>query len=156
MTCSTSKVEACRELGVDLAIDYTTDDFVELVGEVTGGRGVDVILDVIGGDYINRNLRAVTTEGTIVQVGLMGGGATPVDLGLLLSKRVHDDRHRAPGASDRGEDRRHPALRRRGAPAVRRGQLTPVIDSRFPLEQIAAAHQRMASNANVGKILIEL
>ena len=88
VTCSTSKVAACLELGADAAIDYTTADFVEEVRAVTGGLGPDVILDVVGGDYIDRNLQAVAVKGRIVQVGLMAGGATSVNLGPLLPKRV--------------------------------------------------------------------
>jgi putative PIG3 family NAD(P)H quinone oxidoreductase len=82
VTCSTSKVAACLELGADAAIDYTTSDFVEEARAVTGGLGPDVVLDVVGGDYIERNLQAVAVKGRIVQVGLMAGGGTSVNFGL--------------------------------------------------------------------------
>jgi putative PIG3 family NAD(P)H quinone oxidoreductase len=156
VTCSTSKVAACLELGADAAIDYTTADFVEEIRAVTGGLGSDVILDVVGGDYIDRNLQAVAVKGRIVQVGLMAGGATSVNFGLLLPKRVSliGTVLRARPIEDKL------ALTRRFAaevlPLFDSGNLRPVIDSRYPLDQIADAHRLMESNANVGKILVDI
>ncbi len=88
VTASTGKVEACRSLGADLVVDYTQDDFVEAVNEFTDGHGVDVVLDVIGGDYVNRNIACTRVTGTIIQVGVMGSGRADVDVGLLLRKRA--------------------------------------------------------------------
>src|SRR3954471_11230138 len=76
VTCSAGKVDACRALGADVAIDYGSDDFVAVTRDATGGRGVDVVLDVIGGDYVDRNLQSIASQGRIIQVGLMGGGST--------------------------------------------------------------------------------
>jgi putative PIG3 family NAD(P)H quinone oxidoreductase len=156
VTCSTSKVAACRELGADAAIDYTTADFVEEARAVTGGLGPDVILDVVGGDYIDRNLQAVAVKGRIVQVGLMAGGATSVNLGPLLPKRVS-----LIGTVLRARPIEEKiALTRRFAaevlPLFDGGRLRPVIDSRYRLGQIADAHRHMESNANVGKILVDI
>ena len=154
VTTSTGKVAACLELGADAAIDYTTTDFVEEVRAATGGQGPDVILDVIGGDYLDRNLQAVAVKGRIVQVGLMGGGATSVNIGALLPKRVN-----LIGTVLRARPIEEKiALTRRFAaevlPLFDGGALRPVIDSRYPLDQIADAHRHMESNANVGKILL--
>ena len=156
VTCSTSKVAACLELGADAAIYYTTADFVEEARAVTGGLGPDVILDVVGGDYIDRNLQAVAVKGRIVQVGLMAGGATSINLGPLLPKRVS-----LIGTVLRARPIEEKiALTRRFAaevlPLFDGGALQPVIDSRYGLEQIADAHRHMESNANVGKILVDI
>jgi putative PIG3 family NAD(P)H quinone oxidoreductase len=156
VTCSTSKVAACLELGADAAIDYTSADFVEEARAVTGGLGPDVILDVVGGDYIDRDLQTVAVKGRIVQVGLMAGGATSVNLGPLLPKRVS-----LIGTVLRARPIEEKiALTRRFAaevlPLFDSGGLRPVIDSRYGLEQIADAHRYMESNANVGKILVDI
>lgn len=156
VTCSAGKVEACRSLGADEVVDYGSRDFVEVVAAITDGAGVDVILDVIGGEYTDRNLRAVARTGRIVQVGLMGGGRTPVDLGLLLSKRVA-----LIGTVLRARPLEEKiAVTRQFAaevlPLFDRGALRPVIDSRYQLDRIAEAHAHMAANANVGKIVIDV
>lgn len=156
VTCSAGKVAACREFGADLVIDYGTQDFVAETAAVTAERGVDVILDVIGGDYVERNLRAVAAQGRIIQVGLMGGGATPVNLGLILTKRVA-----LIGTVLRARPLEEKvALTQRFIremlPLFATGALRPIIDSRFPLDRIADAHRYMATNANTGKIVIDV
>jgi putative PIG3 family NAD(P)H quinone oxidoreductase len=155
VTCSAGKIDACRELGADLVLERSPADWAaELRSAVPGG--VDVILDVIGGDEADRNLASIRPRGTIVQVGLMGGGRTPVNLGLLLVKRV----------TWIGTTLRARPIEEKIAicqrfiaevlPLVERGALRPVIDSRYPLDAIADAHRHMEANANVGKILIDV
>jgi NADPH:quinone reductase-like Zn-dependent oxidoreductase len=156
VTCSTGKVERCLELGADAAIDYTNADFVEEIRALTRGQGPDVILDVVGGDYIDRNLQAIAVKGRIMQVGLMAGGATQVNVGLLLPKRS-----RLIGTVLRARPLEEKiALTRRFAaevlPLFDSGALHPVVDSRYPLSEIAEAHRAMERNANVGKILIDV
>jgi putative PIG3 family NAD(P)H quinone oxidoreductase len=156
VTTSPTKVAACLELGADAAIDYTTVDFVEEARAVTGGQGPDVILDVVGGDYVDRNLQAVAVKGRIVQVGVMAGGATSVNIGLMLPKRIS-----LTGTVLRARPIEEKiALTRRFAaevlPLFEGGALRPVIDSRFPMDRIADAHRLMESNANVGKILVDI
>lgn len=156
VTASTGKVEACRDLGADLVIDYTSDDFVAAVNEFTEGRGADVILDVIGGDYLARNLACVARQGTIIQVGIMGGGATEIDLGLILRNRL-----RLIGTVLRARPLAEKiAISQQFAseilPLFDHGELRPVIDTRFALDDIAAAHAHMEANANVGKILVDV
>lgn len=156
VTCSAGKVAACRELGADVVVDYSEDDFVDAVADATGGRGVDVVLDVIGGDYVARNLRATRIGGTIVQVGVMGGGEATVPVGALLTRRVH-----WVGTVLRGRPIEEKiAVTRRCehdlVPLYAAGVLRPVIDSRFPLELVADAHRHVAANANVGKVLLTL
>jgi putative PIG3 family NAD(P)H quinone oxidoreductase len=155
VTCSARKAEACRSLGADLVLERSPADWLAEL-ERTVPDGVDVVLDVIGGDEANRNLRAVRREGTIVQVGLMGGGQTPVNLGLLLTKRI----------TWIGTTLRARPLEQKIAvcqrfvaevlPLFDSGALRPVIDSRFPLERIADAHRHMEADANVGKIVIDV
>ncbi len=156
VTASAGKIDRCLELGADLAVDYATDDFVVAAQTFTNGRGVDVVLDVIGGDYINRNIEALMVGGRIIQVGVMGGGLTSVNVGALLPKRAA-----LIGTVLRARPIEEKiAITRRFAreilPLFDAGELGPVIDSRYPLDQIAAAHTYMESNANVGKILIDV
>lgn len=156
VTCSEGKVAACEELGADVVIDYGSEDFVQRVREATGGGGVDVVLDVIGGDYVARNIRSCAVGGRIVQVGVMGGGKAMVPVGELLPRRVslHGTVLRARPLEEKI------AITRRCAhdllPAFESGQLAPVIDRRLSLWDVAEAHAYVASNANVGKVLLEV
>lgn len=155
VTCSAGKIDACRELGADVVLERSPADWAsELKSAVPGG--VDVVLDVVGGEEANRNLASITSQGTIVQVGLMGGAKTDVNIGLLLVKR----------ATWIGTTLRSRPIEQKAAicrrfvaemiPLIEAGDLRPVIDSRFPLDRIADAHRHMEANANVGKILIDL
>ena len=156
VTASTAKVAACEALGADLAIDYTTTDFVEAVLELTDRIGADVILDVIGADYLAKNIACVKTKGTIIQVGIMGSGSPDLNLGHLLMRRV-----RLVGTVLRMRPLEEKiAITQRFAaeilPLFDRGSCKPVIDSRFALADIVDAHRHMEANANVGKILIDV
>jgi putative PIG3 family NAD(P)H quinone oxidoreductase len=156
VTASAGKLAACRDLGADVAVDYRTEDFVAAARDATGGHGVDVVLDVVGGDYLERNVDAVRVGGRIVQVGVMGGGSASFALGKLLPKRAS-----LVGTVLRARPLEEKiALSRRFAreivPWFGDGTLRPVIDSRYPLDQVAEAHRRMESNANVGKIVLDV
>ena len=156
VTASTSKVARCRELGADLAVDYTADDFVGEVLEFTRGAGVDVVLDVIGGDYVNRNIDCLAVNGRIIQVGIMGGGNPQVSVGDLLRKRAQliGTTLRARAIEEKI------AITQRFAkemlPLFDRGDLHVVIDSRYAFDDVAAAHAHMASNSNIGKIVLDV
>ncbi|MDA0370197.1 MAG: NAD(P)H-quinone oxidoreductase [Actinomycetota bacterium] len=155
VTCSAGKADACRALGADLVIERSPHDWAsDLVAAVPSG--VDVILDVVGGDEIDRNLRVVATKGTIVQVGLMGGASTTVNVGAIMAKRVHwigTTLRARPIEEKVGVTQRFVAEM---LPLFEDGRLRPVIDSRFAFDDIARAHEYMASNANTGKILIDI
>jgi NADPH:quinone reductase-like Zn-dependent oxidoreductase len=156
VTASAGKLEACRDLGADLAVDHRSDDFVDAARELTAGAGVDVVLDVIGGDYLARNLDALRVGGRIVQVGVMGGGSATFPLGAMLAKRAT-----LVGTVLRGrpiEEKIALAQRfeREVLPFFTTGACRPVIDSRFDLADVEAAHHRMESNANVGKIVLDV
>ncbi|MFP3905585.1 MAG: NAD(P)H-quinone oxidoreductase [Acidimicrobiales bacterium] len=156
VTASTGKLDACRQLGADRAVDYTADDFVEAAKDLTGGRGVDVVLDVIGGEYLARNLDALTVGGRIIQVGVMGDASATFPLGALLPKRaslIGTVLRSRPVEEKISVTQR---FAREMLPLFESRALAPVIDSRFRLEQIADAHRHMESNANVGKIVVEL
>ena len=155
-TCSTAKVDAVTALGADVVVDYTSQDFVETVKQATDGKGVDVILDVIGGEYLDRNVACIAVRGRIVQVGVMGGGNTPFNLGALMPKR----------ASLTGTVLRARPLEEKIAlsqrfsseitPLFESGLLRPVIDRRYPFTAIAEAHAFMGANGNIGKIVIDI
>ena len=155
VTCSAGKAQVCRDLGADLVIERSPHDWLaEAQAAVPGG--FDTILDVIGGDEVDRNLIAVAVGGTIVQVGLMGGGRTSVNVGLLLAKRAHwiGTTLRTRPLEEKA------ALTRRFAaemlPLFESGALRPVIDRRMTIDQIADAHRVMESNANAGKIVVAI
>jgi putative PIG3 family NAD(P)H quinone oxidoreductase len=155
VTCSAGKIDACRSLGADLVLERSPADWLGALGSAVPD-GVDVVLDVVGGDEVDRNLAAVRREGTVVQVGLMGGGRTPVNLGLLLTRRV----------TWIGTTLRARPLEQKIAvcqrfiaevlPLFDTGALRPVIDSRYRLEDVADAHRHMEANANIGKIILDI
>ncbi len=156
VTCSAGKVEACSGLGADLVIDYGSQDFVAETKAATGGDGVDVVLDVIGGDYVARNIRASAVGGRIVQVGVMGGGKAEIPVGELLPKRVS-----LIGTVLRSRPIEEKiAVTQRCAhdllPLFERGDLAPVVDRSMSLWDVAEAHEIVASNATIGKLLLEV
>jgi len=156
VTASAGKHAVCHELGADVVIDYSAEDFADRVLEATGGVGVDVVLDVIGGEYLPQNVRSVRTGGRIIQVGVMAGGPVPFDVGSLLMKRAT-----VTGTTLRARpiEEKIAITQEFGAqmlPRVDDGALLPVIDSRFPLDRVAEAHERMGANANAGKIVLDI
>ena len=155
-TASAAKLARCRELGADLAVDYHSEDFVEAIRDLTAGRGADVVVDIVGGDYLARNLAALAVRGSIVQVGLLGAGEATVPLQRLMSKRA-----RLVGTVLRSRPLEEKiALSRRFEaeilPLFESGRLRPVIDRRYGMEEVAEAHTYMQSNANFGKILLDV
>ncbi|MEM7338541.1 MAG: NAD(P)H-quinone oxidoreductase [Actinomycetota bacterium] len=156
VTASAGKLDRCRALGADVAVDYASDSFADAVAEATGGVGVDVVLDVIGGEYTIDNIRSLRVGGRILQVGVMGQQKVELPLGMLLPKRASliGTVLRARPLEEKA------ALTQRVAreliPRFDDGSLTPVIDSRYTLDDIAEAHRYMESNASVGKILLDV
>ncbi|MBK9178519.1 MAG: NAD(P)H-quinone oxidoreductase [Acidimicrobiales bacterium] len=155
VTASAGKLEACRRLGADLAVERSPADWLGAVLDAFPG-GVDVVLDVVGGDELQRNVAALAVQGRIVQVGVMGGGQATFSLGTLLPKRatITGTVLRARPIEEKIAVTRRFA--REVLPLFAAGRLRPVIDSRFPLDEVAAAHERMEANANVGKILLDV
>lgn len=155
VTCSAGKAEACRALGADLVLERSPHDWLA-DARAAVPQGFDTVLDVIGGDEVDRNLQAVALRGTIVQVGLMGGGSTQVNVGLLLAKRstwVGTTLRTRPIEEKVAVTRRFAAEM---LPLFDSGALRPVIDSTFPFDRIADAHRHMEANANTGKIVVTI
>ena len=152
---SAEKCAACETLGAAKAINYREQDFVEVVKAETGGRGVDVILDMVGGDYIQRNMSAAAIWGRIVNISYQGGMQASVNFAPMLMKRLSllATTLRARTNEEKGAIR--DALLREVWPLIGAGKIRPVVDSVLPLADAQAAHARMASSAHIGKILLE-
>jgi len=152
---SDEKCQACVALGAEHAINYRTTDFVAAVQAHTNGRGVDLILDIMGGSYVPRNLAALAIDGRLVQIGIMEGEPkATVDLWRIMARRltVTGSTLRARSVEEKG--RIADALRREVWPLVEAGRAKPIIAARFPLAEAAAAHRLMESNVHIGKIVL--
>jgi NADPH2:quinone reductase len=151
---SPEKCEVCRKLGADPAINYKSEDFVAVTKAATGGHGADVILDMVGGDYIARNYEAAAVEGRVVQIAFQGSPKATVDFRRIMLKRLHHTGStlRARSVVDKGAIAH--AVEEHVLPLIAAGRVKPVIDSTFPLAQAAAAHARMESSVHIGKIVL--
>jgi NADPH2:quinone reductase len=151
---SAEKCDAARKLGADLAINYKSEDFVAATKAGTSGKGADVILDMIGGDYIMRNYEAAGVEGRIVQIAFQGSPRANVDFTRLMLKRLHHTGStlRSRSVEDKAAIAR--AIEAKVLPLLAAGRVKPVIDSTFAFAQAAAAHARMESSAHIGKIVL--
>jgi NADPH2:quinone reductase len=151
---SVDKCDACRKLGADLAINYRSEDFVAAVKAATGGKGADVILDMVGGDYIERNYEAAAVEGRIVQIAFQGSPKATVDFRRIMLKRLHHTGStlRSRSVADKGAIAR--AVEDKVLPLFAAGKVKPVIYKTFPLKEAAAAHALMESSAHIGKIVL--
>ncbi|MCA9965405.1 MAG: NAD(P)H-quinone oxidoreductase [Anaerolineales bacterium] len=150
------KLQACRELGATLAVNYKTADFLPAVLAATNNRGVDVILDPVGAGYLMKNLRALAINGRLVSIGLLSGGQTEINLGLLLGKRL-----RLIGSTLRNRPLAEKVAIRNGFeqrfwPFFASGQLQPIIDTTFPITEAQAAHEYVAADKNIGKVVLLL
>jgi NADPH2:quinone reductase len=150
------KCEACRKLGAEVAINYKTEDFVEATKKATGGRGADLVLDIIGGDYIERNYEAAAVEGRILQIAFQSSPRATVDFRRLMLKRLTHTGStlRARAVADKAAIAR--AIEAKVLPLIATGRVKPVIDSTFALREAAAAHARMDSSQHIGKIVLTL
>jgi NADPH:quinone reductase len=153
---SAEKCQACLDLGADRAVNYKTEDFVATAKEATGGKGVDVILDMVGGDYTDKNIVMAAEDGRIVQIATLGGIEAKVNLARLMMKRLT-----LTGSTLRPRTREVKAgfaraLEERVWPLLATGKVKLVIDSTFPLAEAAAAHRRLETSQHVGKIVLTL
>ena len=151
---SVERIRACRELGADDGVVYGADDWFKAVLELTGGRGVDVVLDIVGGPYLRQNLSCLATEGRLVVIGLMGGAKAELNMGVLLSKRIA-----VMGSTLRARttEEKAPLMRRLVRdvwPGFADGSLRPVIDRVLPLSAVAQAHAALEQGGVVGKIVL--
>ncbi len=153
---SDEKCAAAKRLGADVAVNYKTADFVEAVNEATRGHGADVILDMVGGDYLARNLDAVAEEGRIVQISTLAGPKTSIDLRRVMMKRatLTGSTLRNRPVAFKAEIAK--ALRESVWPIVKEGRYKPVIDRLFPLEEVVEAHRRIDGGEHIGKIILTM
>jgi putative PIG3 family NAD(P)H quinone oxidoreductase len=151
---SAEKLAKAAELGLDVGINYREEDFAQVVRERTEGAGVNVVLDMVGGPYWERNLASLAVKGRMVLVGLMGGDKVEASLGLLMPKRlrVHGTALR-PRPLEEKIALTH-QFKRHVLPLIADGRIRPVVDRAFPLEKVSEAHEYMESNANFGKIIL--
>jgi NADPH2:quinone reductase len=149
-----AKCKACEDLGAARAINYREDDFVEITRQATNGAGVDVILDMVGGEYIERNFRAAARQGRIVNIAFQKGIKAEVNFAPMMMKRLSfmATTLRARTNAEKGAIR--DALLREVWPLVEKGRIKPVVDRTFPLAEAQAAHARMAASGHIGKILL--
>jgi NADPH2:quinone reductase len=152
---SADKAKACEALGAVRAVNYREDDFVDVVREVTGGHGADVILDMVGGDYIERNLRAAALEGCIVQIAFLHGSKVEIDLMRLMMRRLTLTGSTLRAQTPDAKARMAQAIEEKIWPLIARGKFKPVIDSTYPLAQAAEAHKRIDDPAHIGKIVLK-
>ncbi len=149
-----AKCEACERLGALRAINYRTEDFVAIVRELTDGRGVDVVLDMVGGSYVARNIQALAYEGRLVQIALLEGSRVELDIAPLMRRHltITGSVLRPRSVAEKGRLARE--LEREVWPLIARGEVRPVIHATFPLEEAAAAHAALEEGAHVGKIVL--
>ena len=148
------KVDACLKLGADAAINYKTEDFVARTKELTGGKGVDVILDMVGGDYIDRNYEAAAIEGRIVQIAFLGGSKATPNFAKLMMKRLHHTGSTLRPRSVADKAAMVSAIEANAMPWLNDGRVKPLMDSSFPLKDASKAHARMESSQHIGKIVL--
>jgi NADPH2:quinone reductase len=153
---SAEKCDAARRLGADVAINYKSEDFVAATKTATDGNGADVILDMVGGDYIARNYEAAKVEGRIVQIAFQGGPKAEVNFMRLMLKRLHHTGStlRARSVADKGAIAR--AVEQHVLPLIVAGTVKPVIFKTFPLQEASKAHALMESSAHIGKIVLTI
>lgn len=152
---SAAKCAACRELGADHAINYREGDFVEATLRATDGRGADVILDMVGGDYVARNVAAAALNGRIALIAHQGGAKAEIDLRPFMVKRLQFSASTLRPQSVESKGRLAAALRQHVWPLFATKRLKPLIHARFPLADAAGAHELMESDAHIGKIVLD-
>jgi len=153
---SKDKADACIKLGADHAINYKTDDFVAAAKTMTSGTGPNVILDMVGGDYVERNYGAAAIDGRIVQIALLGGPKATVNFAKLMVKRLHHTGSTLRPRTNADKAAMVSAIEAKVMPLLRDGRIKPLMDSTFPLERAADAHRRMETSEHIGKIVLAL
>jgi NADPH2:quinone reductase len=153
---SPEKCAACEELGAERGIDYRTQDFVEIVKELTAGKGADVILDMVGGDYVPRELKCLATDGRLSIIAFLGGTRTTLDMSDILFRRLTITGSTLRPRSIEYKTQVAAALKERVWPLIEAGRIRPVIYRTFPLAEASKAHALMESSAHVGKIVLTL
>jgi putative PIG3 family NAD(P)H quinone oxidoreductase len=153
---SKEKCQACMDLGADAAINYREEDFVEKIKESTQGKGVDVILDMVGGDYINRNLKSLALEGRLVTIAFSAGHKADISIAPLMTKRLTWTGSTLRPQSDEAKASIAESLKKNIWPLIEDGSIRPVIYKTYPIAEAEQAHRLMESSRHIGKILLTL
>lgn len=153
---SDAKCEFCRQLGADAAINYQDQDFVEQIKHLTDKKGVDVILDMIGGDYLPNNLKCLANDGRLVQIAIQHGAKAEVDLWQIMLKRLTLTGSTLRARDDLFKQQIAWNLREKVWPLLSSGKIKPVIDSVFDLDEASKAHERLESSQHIGKIILKV
>ncbi len=155
VTCGgADKCAAALEIGADHAIDYKAQDFVEEVGRITGGKGVDLVLDMVAGDYVPRNMKCLADDGRHVTIAVQGGLQATINMAEVMRRRLHLTGSTLRPRSDAFKTMLAEEIVRLAWPLVAGGKLRPVMDRAFSLAEAAAAHARMEAGAHIGKIVL--
>ena len=155
-TGNDEKNQACLKAGADAAINYKTQDFVTEVNQLTQGHGVDMVLDMVGGDYVDRNLKALAVEGRLVQIAFLQGAKVSVDLTALMVKRISFTGSTLRPRSNQDKSQIALALRDHVWPLLSQGKALPIIDRVFDMDDAALAHGLMESSVHIGKIMLKV
>ncbi len=150
------KCRACRDLGAELAINYRSEDFVKASRAATGGAGVDLILDMVGGDYLARDVRALALDGRLVMIAFLGGATAELNFAQVMTKRLTLTGSTLRPQSIEAKAAIAADLVREVWPLLAAGRIAPVMDRTFPLAEAAAAHARMESSTHIGKIVLRV
>ena len=153
---SAEKARAAMALGAVRAVNYRDEDFVEAVRVATGGEGANVILDMVGGDYVERNLRAAALDGRIVQIAFLKGSKVEIDLMRLMLRRLTLTGSTLRAQTPEAKARMAKGVEQRVWPLIAQGKFKPVIDSTFSLVDAADAHRRIEDPGHIGKIVLEV
>ena len=151
---SQDKVDACLKLGADRAINYKTEDFVAAVKAATDDAGANVILDMVGGDYVDRNYDAAAVDGRIVQIAFLNGPKVTVNFAKVMVKRLNHTGSTLRPRTNADKAAMVAAIEAKVMPLLREGRVKPLMDSTFPLEKAADAHRRMETSEHIGKIVL--
>jgi len=153
---SPDKCAACERLGAERAIDYRREDFVAVIRELTGGRGVDVVLDMVGGDYFARNIEALAVEGRLVEIATLQGVTAELNIQTIMQRRltITGSTLRARPVAEKGAIAR--AVHEHVWPLIESGAVRPIVHATFPLRDAAEAHRVMESSAHIGKLLLTI
>ena len=143
-------------MGAERAINYKTEDFVAVTKELTDGKGVDLILDMVGGDYIQRNISALAVEGRLVYIAFLGGPQAEVNFAPVMLKRLTITGSTLRPQSIQAKANIAKSLQEKVWPLLNAGTVSPVIDSVFPLEKANEAHKRIDDSAHIGKIMLKV
>ncbi|CAM3727338.1 NAD(P)H-quinone oxidoreductase [Bordetella tumulicola] len=153
---NSAKAAACTQAGADHTIQYREQDFEEVLREATNGKGVDVILDMVGGDYINKNLRSLALNGRLVQIAFLEGSKTQIDAMPIMLKRLSFTGSTLRPRSDDDKAAIGQALQQHVFPLMESGRCLPLIDQVFSLDQASEAHALMESSKHIGKIMLKV